>query len=46
MQRHQLDGNVGNGGGVDSEPIATHGFDQSISLTVPPLGCVYLKPRT
>ena len=30
--------NVGNGGGVGSEPIAAHGFDQSLRLTVPPLG--------
>ena len=35
--------NVGNGGGVACEPIAAHGFDQSIRLTVPPLGCLYLK---
>jgi len=37
--------NVGNGGGVASEPVAAHGFDQSLRLTVPPLGCVYLKRR-
>jgi 1,4-alpha-glucan branching enzyme len=36
-------GNIGNGGGVGSEPLAAHGFDQSIALTVPPLGCLYLK---
>ena len=30
--------NMGNGGGVHTEPIPAHGFDQSISLTVPPLG--------
>jgi 1,4-alpha-glucan branching enzyme len=36
-------GNVGNGGGVASEPIPSHGFDQSVTLTVPPLGCLYLK---
>ena len=30
--------NVGNGGGVDSEPMPAHGFDQSLRLTVPPLG--------
>ena len=35
--------NVGNGGGVSSEPIATHGFDQSLNLVVPPLGCLLLK---
>jgi 1,4-alpha-glucan branching enzyme len=36
-------GNVGNGGGVWSEPVASHGFDQSLRLMVPPLGCLYLK---
>jgi len=38
-------GDVGNGGGVASEPIAAHGFDQSARLTVPPLGCLLLKRR-
>jgi 1,4-alpha-glucan branching enzyme len=38
-------GNVGNMGGVSTEPIAAHGFDQSLRLTVPPLGCLYLKKR-
>ena len=38
-------GNMGNGGGVPSEPIAAHGFRQSIALTVPPLGCLVLKRR-
>ncbi|HEY2907665.1 MAG TPA: 1,4-alpha-glucan branching protein GlgB [Vicinamibacterales bacterium] len=38
-------GNVGNGGGVASEPIAAHGFDQSLRLRVPPLGCLLLKKR-
>jgi 1,4-alpha-glucan branching enzyme len=37
--------NVGNGGGVGSEPIPAHGFDQSIRLMVPPLGCLFLKKR-
>jgi len=39
-------GNVGNGGGVASEPVPAHGFNHSLRLTVPPLGCLYLKPRT
>ena len=39
-------GNVGNDGGAESEPVAAHGFPQSIRLTVPPLGCLYLKRRT
>ena len=37
--------NVGNGGGVASEPVAAHGFEQSLRLTVPPLGCLLLKTR-
>ena len=37
--------NVGTGGGVNSEPLAAHGFDHSISLTVPPLACLLLKKR-
>ena len=31
------------GGGVDSEPIPSHGFAQSISLKLPPLGALILK---
>jgi 1,4-alpha-glucan branching enzyme len=38
-------GNVGNGGGVATEPIAAHGFEQSLRLVVPPLGCLLLKKR-
>jgi 1,4-alpha-glucan branching enzyme len=38
--------NVGNGGAVDTEPVPTHGFAQSLRLTVPPLGCLYLKRRS
>ncbi len=37
-------GNIGNMGGKYSEPIATHGHPQSISLRIPPLGMVILKP--
>jgi 1,4-alpha-glucan branching enzyme len=36
---------VGNGGGVQAEPIASHGFEQSIRLVVPPLGFLLLKRR-
>jgi 1,4-alpha-glucan branching enzyme len=36
-------GNIGNSGGVWSEPVAAHGFNQSLRLKVPPLGCLYLK---
>jgi 1,4-alpha-glucan branching enzyme len=36
-------GNVGNGGGVSTEPVAAHGFEQSLRLTIPPLACLILK---
>jgi len=36
-------GNIGNGGGVATEPVAAHGFDQSLRLTIPPLACLILK---
>jgi 1,4-alpha-glucan branching enzyme len=35
--------NLGNAGGAHTEAIPAHGFDQSISLTVPPLGFLLLK---
>jgi len=35
--------NTGNAGGVQAEPVAAHGFDQSLSLTVPPLAFLLLK---
>jgi len=35
--------NMGNSGGCHTEAIPAHGFDQSISLTVPPLGFLLLK---
>lgn len=37
-------GNVGNLGEVRVEGRASHGFAQSISLTLPPLGVIYLAP--
>jgi 1,4-alpha-glucan branching enzyme len=37
--------NLGNGGGVHSEPVAAHGFDHSLRLTLPPLACLLLKKR-
>ena len=37
-------GNVGNGGAVSTEPIASHGHEQSINLRLPPLGFLLLKP--
>jgi 1,4-alpha-glucan branching enzyme len=36
--------NVGNGGIVATEPIASHGHAQSLRLTLPPLGFLLLKP--
>ena len=37
-------GNVGNGGAVATEPIASHGHEQSLNLRLPPLGFLLLKP--
>jgi 1,4-alpha-glucan branching enzyme len=37
--------NVGNQGGVAVEPVPSHGHDQSVVLTLPPLGCLFLKPE-
>jgi len=36
--------NVGNGGGVIADPVATHGRPASISITLPPLAVVVFKP--
>jgi 1,4-alpha-glucan branching enzyme len=36
-------GNVGNEGGVQSEPIPAHGHAQSLNLTLPPLSGMFLK---
>jgi 1,4-alpha-glucan branching enzyme len=35
--------NLGNGGGVASDPVSIHGRDNSISITLPPLGVVAFK---
>jgi 1,4-alpha-glucan branching enzyme len=35
--------NMGNGGGIHTEPAVAHGFEQSLDLIVPPLGFVLLK---
>jgi 1,4-alpha-glucan branching enzyme len=37
--------NVGNAGGVPSEPIPAHGLDHSVRLALPPLGCLFFKRR-
>jgi len=36
---------MGNLGGLDAAPVPAHGYDQSLHLTVPPLGAVLLKPE-
>jgi 1,4-alpha-glucan branching enzyme len=36
--------NAGNGGGIVPDPIPSHGFEQSLRLTLPPLGFLLLKP--
>jgi 1,4-alpha-glucan branching enzyme len=35
--------NIGNNGGLDSDPTPAHGFDQSLNLTLPPLGALVFK---
>ena len=35
--------NMGNGGGAQAEPRPMHGFEYSMSITVPPLGFVLFK---
>jgi 1,4-alpha-glucan branching enzyme len=37
--------NVGNQGGLESDPIPTHGRPHSLNLTLPPLGGLILKRR-
>ncbi len=36
---------VGNLGAVDAEPLPAHGESQSLRLTLPPLGAIFLAPR-
>jgi 1,4-alpha-glucan branching enzyme len=38
-------GNVGNQGGLATEDVPTHGHQQSLALTLPPLGALFLKRR-
>ena len=35
----------GNFGGLHAEAVPTDGFDHSLTLTLPPLGAVFLKPQ-
>jgi 1,4-alpha-glucan branching enzyme len=37
-------GGVGNLGGVEAGPVAGHGYESSLTLTVPPLGVLLLAP--
>ncbi len=37
--------NVGNSGGVWTEPWPSHGHGQSLRLVIPPLGAVFLSPQ-
>jgi 1,4-alpha-glucan branching enzyme len=37
-------GNIGNAGAVYTEPVPQHGHAQSLSLTLPPLASLILKP--
>jgi 1,4-alpha-glucan branching enzyme len=36
---------VGNMGGVAARPLPNHGMSHTITLTVPPLACLFLQPR-
>jgi 1,4-alpha-glucan branching enzyme len=36
---------VGNFGGVDTVPVDSHGFHQSIVVSIPPLGALFLAPE-
>lgn len=38
-------GNLGNGGGVHTEGIPSHGHPQSLNVLAPPLGCVMFRVR-
>jgi 1,4-alpha-glucan branching enzyme len=38
-------GNLGNAGLLQSEPVPHHGRSHSVTLTLPPLAAVVLKPR-
>jgi 1,4-alpha-glucan branching enzyme len=36
---------VGNFGGAQAHPVPTHGMPRTLTLTVPPLGCLILAPQ-
>ena len=35
--------NIGNGGDVHTQGVESHGFDQSVEVTLPPLGAIILR---
>jgi 1,4-alpha-glucan branching enzyme len=37
--------NLGNGGALATEAIPSHGYDQSLCVTIPPLATVWLQPE-
>ena len=37
--------NKGNGGAVASQPVASHGYADSLPLTLPPLATLILTPK-
>ena len=41
--QHYGGSNLGNAGGVEAEPIASHGYGQSVSLLIPPLAGILLQ---
>ncbi|HTX62766.1 MAG TPA: 1,4-alpha-glucan branching protein GlgB [Acidimicrobiales bacterium] len=36
---------IGNMGGVDAQPVPSHGRPRTLTLVAPPLGCVFLSPE-
>jgi len=37
---------VGNLGGADAQPVPSHGRPRALTLSAPPLGCVFLSPES
>jgi 1,4-alpha-glucan branching enzyme len=37
--------NLGNGGALTAEPIPSHGYAHSLSVTIPPLAALWLQPE-
>jgi 1,4-alpha-glucan branching enzyme len=36
---------AGNLGGAATRPLPNHGMPHTLTLTAPPLGCLYLQPQ-